>query len=171
MSVVLRPLLPADIANIARTDGGPAWKADKALWEVYLAEQEAGRSAVLMAFEGERVVGYGALFWESKYGPFREAGVAEINNLVTAESERGQGIATHIIEHFEGLARVAGRRTIGLGVGLYGDYGVAQRLYSRLGYRPDGNGITYAGQPVTAGSRVLVDDDLLLWLTKDLSPL
>lgn len=64
------------------------------------------------------------------------------------------------------MAKAAGRTSIGVGVGLYADYGAAQWLYVTLGYRPDGNGITYAEKPVAPGAHVRLDDDLVLWLTK-----
>jgi hypothetical protein len=32
---------------------------------------------------------------------------------------------------------------VGLGVGLYPDYGTAQRMYVRRGYLPDGRGVIY----------------------------
>ena len=52
--------------------------------------------------------------------------------------------------------------------GLYRDYGPAQQLYFQLGYIPEGNGITYKGQPTVAGQAYLLDDDLLLWMVKPL---
>jgi len=30
---------------------------------------------------------------------------------------------------------------VGIGVGLYADYGTAQRMYARRGYVPDGHGL------------------------------
>ena len=57
---------------------------------------------------------------------------------------------------------------MGIGVGLSRDYGAAQRLYIKRGYVPDGRGVTYNYLPVMAGSKVLVDDDLVLWFTKKL---
>jgi hypothetical protein len=53
-----------------------------------------------------------------------------------------------------------------LGVGLFEDYGPAQRLYILRGYVPDGCGITYRGERVKYGDRVVVDDDLVLHLVK-----
>ena len=73
-----------------------------------------------------------------------------------------------MIARFEQFAASAGRSTIGLGVGLYADYGAAQRLYVRLGYQPDGRGITYHEKLVVPDQLVRVDDDLILWLTKRL---
>lgn len=164
----IRTLETGDLGRIGATDGGPAWNADPALWQGYLAAAAQGSRVVLLAFEGEGVVGYGTLLWQSDYPPFKEAGIPEINNLVVAQSARGGGIATAMIGRFEQLAASAGRSTIGLGVGLYADYGTAQRLYVRLGYHPDGRGITYGEKPVVPDQSVRVDDDLILWLTKSL---
>jgi hypothetical protein len=58
----------------------------------------------------------------------------------------------------------------GIAVGLYADYGPAQRLYALRGYVPDTRGIYVGGQPVLPGTQVLVNDDLLLYLTKNLEP-
>ncbi|RED65139.1 hypothetical protein DFP98_12130 [Cohnella phaseoli] len=67
----------------------------------------------------------------------------------------------------EGIAaRTSG--TVGLGVGLYEDYGNAQRLYGKRGYIPDGRGLMYANEAVHPGRTVTVDDDLLLYMVKQL---
>jgi len=57
-------------------------------------------------------------------------------------------------------------KQIGIGVGLYKDYGCAQKLYVHLGYVPDGYGVTYKYQPVVPGNSYPVDDDLVIWLKK-----
>jgi GNAT superfamily N-acetyltransferase len=81
---------------------------------------------------------------------------------------RNQGACTAIIRRLEDRARDAGRSLIGIGVGLYPDYGPAQRLYTKLGYRPDGRGIAYAERTLAPGETVRLDDDLVLWLVKPL---
>lgn len=167
--MIFRELRADDLARIGAVDGGPAWKGDPALWTDYVAEHSAGRRVVLLAEEQRSVLAYGTLLWESRYASFRAAGVAEINNLVVAQHARRRGIATAMIGTFEQYARQRGRKNIGLGVGLYADYGPAQRLYVKLGYRPDGNGITYADEPVPPGQTVRLDDRLVLWFTKPLS--
>ncbi len=166
--LTIRALEAGDLDLIAATAGGPAWNADPVLWQGYLAEAARDCRIVLLAFRGRHAVGYGTLLWQSDYSPFRQAGTPEINNLVVAQSARGGGIATAMIGRFEHLAASAGRSAIGLGVGLYADYGAAQRLYVRLGYVPDGRGITYGEKPVAPDQTVRVDDDLILWLTKSL---
>jgi hypothetical protein len=68
----------------------------------------------------------------------------------------------------EARARAAGHPVMGIGVGLYADYGAAQRLYVRLGYRPDGRGVWYGAQPAVPGQPYRLDDDLVLFLEKAL---
>ena len=57
----------------------------------------------------------------------------------------------------------------GIGVGLHSDYGIAQRMYVKRGYMPDGLGLMYKYQKVEAGSKVRVDDDLTIMFTKRLN--
>jgi len=120
----------------------------------YLADHHAGRRIVLLALDDQSILAYGTLLWESCYEPFRVAKIPEINNLVVAEQARRHGVATAMIGEFERRAPVAGRNTICLGVGPYPGYGPVQRLYVKLGYQPDANGITYANQPVPPGRTV-----------------
>jgi|SRR5215475_11243955 len=161
-------LLGEDLEAIAAIGGGPAWKPDHAVWAGLLADHRAGRRVVLVARDQRKILAYGTLLWRSRYPPFRIAGTPEINSLVVIEQARHRGIATRMIGEFERRARAAGRTTIGLAVGLHAEYGPAQRLYVKLGYCPDGKGVTYLDQPVPPGTTVSLDDDLLLWLRKPL---
>ena len=47
--------------------------------------------------------------------------------------------------------------------------GPAQRLSAKLGYLPDGRGACHGREPVPHGTQVTLDDDIILWLTKDLA--
>jgi GNAT superfamily N-acetyltransferase len=127
MSLTLAELCVDDLASIAAVDGGPAWKADRALWTEYLADHHAGRRFVLLALD-QSILAYGTLLWESCYEPFRVAKIPEINNLVVAEQARRHGVATAMIGEFERRARVAGRNAIGLGVGLLSSRNAATAL-------------------------------------------
>ena len=53
-------------------------------------------------------------------------------------------------------------------MGLFAEYGPAQRMYARRGYVPDGRGLCRGATPVQEGETVTVDHGLLLWLIKDL---
>jgi GNAT superfamily N-acetyltransferase len=168
MDIQLRNLQAGDQGRLAEVDGGNGWNPDPALWAAYLAEHQAGLRLVVLAWDGTRPLGYGNLVWTPGYAPFRAGGIPEINNLGVDIKVRGQGVCTALIRHFEDRAREAGRAVMGIGVGLYPDYGPAQRLYAKLGYRPDGHGIAYAEKTVAPGEMVRLDDDLVLWMTKPL---
>ncbi|OAM00701.1 GNAT family N-acetyltransferase [Wolbachia endosymbiont of Dactylopius coccus] len=80
---------------------------------------------------------------------------------------RNRGIGSTLLETAEKEA--AGKSDIvGLGVGLYADYGAAQKLYIKRGYIPDSLGVTYKYEHVKPGARVDLDDDLVLWFMKNL---
>lgn len=164
----IRPLDADAVAAIVRQDGGNGWKNDAAAWRAVAAEHGAGERVVLVAWDGGDAVGYGSLRWRSDYPAFAARGVPEIFDLATARAHRRRGVASALIAQCERLAAGRGARAIGIGVGLYADYGPAQRLYVTLGYRPDGRGVTSGHETVAPGAMVLVDDDLVLWLTKPL---
>lgn len=165
----IEPLSHTTIEAIIQCQEGNGWKSDSDVWSQILREHEQRKRLVLVAMAQGEVTGYGSLLWRSAYPPFASADIPEIHDLVVARALRGRGIARKLIAEFERTAAVAGRRFIGLGVGLYADYGAAQRLYMSLGYLPDGRGVTYRHQPVEPGASVRADDDLVLWLAKDLS--
>jgi len=164
----IRELRSEDVPVIVATDGGAAWNGGFKKWEQRLAEHQYRRRIALLAVRDAGIIGYGSLLWSSQHAPFRQEGIPEIQDLVVARDHRQQGIATRLISELEGLARNSGRKQIGLGVGLYGDYGPAQRLYARLGFIPDGGGITSHNQRAPAGQTFTLDDHLLLWLVKAL---
>jgi len=166
MQIELRTLRAEDVPRIAATRGGRAWKADDERWGRYLAEQNQQLREVLLADTSDAIVGYASLAWVSQNLTFREAGIPEIQDLVVAEAYRNAGLGTRMIRTLEERARVAGHSHVGIGVGLYRDYGAAQRLYSKLGYVLDGSGVSYKNAGVEAGSMVRVDDDLVIWMVK-----
>ena len=81
---------------------------------------------------------------------------------------RRRGVATLLMDAAEQLARDRGIATLGITVGLFDEYGPAQRLYGRRGYIPDGRGACRGQRPLSKGMHVTMDDDLIIWLTKDL---
>jgi hypothetical protein len=66
-------------------------------------------------------------------------------------------------------ALIAARSDVaGIGLGLYADYAGAHLMYLSRGYRPDGRGLAYRGVTINPGASVLVDDDLVLMMTRTL---
>jgi len=131
-------------------------------------ENRTGKRVTLLALADGELAGVSHLKYESDYPFFRENGIPEINDLNVFPEYQRQGIANRIIEEFEHIARETTHR-IGIGVGLYKDYGAAQRIYCRRGYIPDGHGVMYHNVPVVPGEMVRADDDLVLYLVKELA--
>jgi GNAT superfamily N-acetyltransferase len=170
MNLNIRGLHEADIPKIAQTFCFPWTTLQESTekWSRYFTEQQAkDRTAIIMEKEG-RIIGYASLLRNSAYPFFKNESIPEINDVWIAEDKRRQGFGTMLLNHLEAMAIKEGYKKIGLGVGLYPDYGQAQKLYFSLGYEPDGKGITYKGAYVTPGVAYPVDDDLLLWLIKAL---
>lgn len=136
-------------------------------WIRYLDEQQKEiRITCILESQG-KILGYGSLLNQSEYPPFKKNGIPEIQDVWIFEGERHKGFGSILIRHLETLAAKSGHQKIGIGVGLYRDYGSAQKLYFRMGYCPDGEGISYQCAPVVPGEKYPADDDLILWLTKD----
>lgn len=168
--IVIRNLREGDIEGLVQAFPFP-WSTPEAmqkLWQNYLKEQDEGIRTSCLLESGTEICGYGHFLRVGENPTFRSMDIPEVNALWIGDSFRRRGLATQLIAHFEEMARHEGYHTLGLGVGLYKDYGPAQQLYFKLGYSPDGNGITYKGEPVTPGSNYPVDDELILWLTKNL---
>jgi GNAT superfamily N-acetyltransferase len=168
--VVIRNLEREDLNKLARTFTFPwsTFEATVKLWEQWFGEQQEGTRTVCIIEGRSQFLGYGSLLRASEYPFFRKNDIPEVNAIWIDEPFRRQGLGRKLIEHLEDMALHEGYQTIGIGAGLYKDYGPAQKLYFKMGYQPDGNGITYKGNWVTPGAQHPIDDDLLIWYTKPL---
>ena len=134
----------------------------------YLADHAEPDGASLIATTGSDVMGYIAIIWESDYAGFRSRGILLIHQIAVAGPFRRQGVATLLMDAAEQLVRDRGIATLGITVGLFDEYGPAQALYGRRGYIPDGRGACRGQRPLSKGMHVTIDDDLIIWLTKEL---
>lgn len=141
---------------------------DHAQYERYVLEQMEGVRSVRLARWGGAFAGYATIRWHSDYAPFAQANIPEISDFNVLPDFRRRHIGTALMDDVERLIALRSK-TIGIGVGLFADYGAAQALYARRGYVPDSRGITSHNLPATYGQTVPVDDDLVLWLTKTIS--
>ncbi len=123
---------------------------------------------VLMAALSGQAIGFSILNFEPRYSLYKKLNIPEIQDLNVIPQERQKGIATAIIKECEKLAKAKGCEHIGIAVALTKDYGAAQRLYTKLGYIPDGNGVTYEREPIEGARHYPVDDDLCLMMVKEL---
>lgn len=124
---------------------------------------------ILIASSDGEDCGFCLLNFDPRYSLYKRLNIPEIQDLNVLSNYRRKGVATSIIKWCEGLARAKGCDQIGIAVGLFKDYGPAQILYAKMGYIPDGNGITCDRQGVTPYTSYLIDDDLSLMLVKQLS--
>jgi GNAT superfamily N-acetyltransferase len=134
----------------------------------YLADHTEPDGASLIATDGSDVIGYVAIVWESNYAASGAAAFPLVHQVAVAGPFRRRGVATLLMDAAEQLARDRGIATLGITVGLFDEYGPAQRLYGRRGYIPDGRGACRGQRPLSKGMQVAMDDDLIIWLTKDL---
>lgn len=165
---IIRLIEHADTAPIAAAFAELGWDKPASQYEKYLSEQESGQRVVLVAFLSGEFAGYVTIVWRSHDPAFALQNIPEIVDFNVLPKFRRQGIGAALMDEAE--KRVAARSPrVGLGVGMTADYGSAQRMYAKRGYIPDGRGLLTRGQPVQYGQSVPVDDDLVLYFTKELS--
>lgn len=165
----LHPLNTDDIEQILLSFKEIGWNKPKSLYENYLSEQDKGIRSILVAKENEVFCGYVTIKWTTDYPFFKQQNIPEISDLNVLPRYRKQGIGTKLLLECEDMSKKRDFTQIGLGVGLTEEYGDAQRLYVQLGYIPDGHGLYYKNSSIAYGSKVLVDDDLIIYLIKSLN--
>lgn len=121
---------------------------------------------IVLAVLWGQAVGYALLNWEPKYGYFKVHNLPEIQDLNVLREYRERGIGRALIEYCEAQASEKGNSEMGIGVGLDASFGAAQRLYIKMGYIPDGQGISYDRKQLARGDFKPIDDNLCLMMTK-----
>jgi ribosomal protein S18 acetylase RimI-like enzyme len=163
----IRLLESRDIPEIAGAFGELGWNKPASQYERYLAQQELGVRDIYVAFIEGQFAGYLTICWESSYKPFLVNSIPEIVDLNVLPKFRRMGIGTQLMDKAESeIAKVSS--VAGIGVGMTADYGAAQRLYILRGYIPDGRGLHWRDHSVHYREDITVDDDLALYLTKEL---
>ena len=164
---LIRPLESNDIAVIAEAFRELGWNKPASQYQRYLAQQELGVRDVYVAFVDGQFAGYLTICWESSYRPFLVHSIPEIVDFNVLPKFRRMRIGTQLMDRAEvEIARVS--PVAGIGVGMTADYGAAQKLYIHRGYIPDGRGLHWRDHHVQYHEDVVVDDDLALYLTKEL---
>lgn len=123
---------------------------------------------ILIASEENQDIGFVILNFEPKYNLYKKMEIPEIQDLNVIPDARQKGAATALVMACENIAEDQGATHVGISVGLTKDYGPAQRLYVKLDYMPDGNGITSQREPVQKHELYAADDDLCLMMVKEL---
>ena len=166
--IEIRAFEKKDISLIANEFARHHWPKPQSTFDLYWHEQNTNERFLWVAFHNGQLAGYVTLKWSSEYPCFKDKYIPEIMDLNVLPPYRNKGIGAQLLEVAEEGAATRSP-IVGLGVGLYGDYGSAQKLYIKKGYTPDGNGVTYNYLSVIPGDSTPVDDDLVLWFTKNIS--
>lgn len=156
-----------DIPEIADAFHELGWDKPASQYERYLMEQQLKIRDMYIARIDGQFAGYLTISWQSSYRPFREKNIPEIMDFNVLPKFRRMGIGTQLMDKAEEqIAKISS--VAGIGVGMTPDYGAAQRLYVLRGYVPDGNGLSYRGHPAHYGEAIKADDNLALYLIKQL---
>ncbi len=166
MDILIRTMEKADIEPVYSSMTVTGSNRPAGLYDRYYEEQEKGQRVVLIAFYDGKFAGHVNIIWKSEYPLFAEQDIPEVSDLIVLPDLRRHGIATALVDEAE--KRIFKHSPLaGIGVGMYADYGPAQRMYALRGYIPDRLGLMYKRKPVKPGDMVKVDDDLVLFMVKE----
>lgn len=163
--LIIKYMTEFEISTIVASFSACGLSKQSNIFEQYLLEQDLGIRVSWVAYYDNVFAGYNTLKWDSDYAYFRQNKIPEIKDLNVIPPFRSKGIGSTLLDVAEHKAFKV-NDIVGLGVGLYADYGSAQRLYIKRGYIPDGRGITYNYLRLEQGQMATLDDELILWMTK-----
>ena len=167
-SLLIRSMLESDIDAFSSGFRDQGWDKPREQFVRYFQEQELGTRLIFVAeYEGQ-TAGYVNLMPSATSGPFAGQNIPEIVDFNTLIRFQGKGIGNRLLDVAEAMAARTSP-VVSLGVGLHAGYGTAQRMYVKRGYIPDGSAVWYRGQRLAPGAACLNDDDLVLYLSKDLT--
>jgi GNAT superfamily N-acetyltransferase len=166
-AISIKNLIAADCEIIAEAFARQGWNKPSAQYQNYLKEQTKGIREVLVAEFENLFAGYVTVVWQSHYAPFKEKNIPEISDFNVLPKFRNRGVGAALMDAAEKLIAEKSKFA-GIGVGLTSDYGAAQRMYVKRGYIPDGLGVSQNGKTLKYGDKITIDDDLAVWLTKEL---
>lgn len=166
--IKIRSMKESDIAVISKYISDLGWGSKTDSLKKYLSEQNSGERDVFIAEHDGELAAYVTVQWKASYKPFFEKNIPEIKDLFAFYEYRNKGIAAQLMDKAEARIKEKGYKIVGLGVGLYSDYGTAQRMYIKRGYNFDGLGINYDGEILKPGTNVCLDDNLSICMTKKL---
>lgn len=172
MTIDIRPAAETDLAALDVFVRAMHQTHESGYFVRCLQEQAEGRRRFFLAVDAASaaIAGYVQLNARPLYAGFRRFDIPEIQDLNVHPDYRRRGIGARLVTYCEDLARSEGKTDMGISVGLHTSFGSAQRLYVRMGYLPDGAGVAYDDEIVRMGDMRVIDDNLTLKLTKNLTP-
>ena len=165
--ILIRPLNENDPVYFSVEECAQGWHSTPAKLEKRLQDERDGRCASFVAEWNGEAAGYVFLYFAPQSGAFANQGIPEIVDFGVLEKFRRRGIGTKLMDAAEKAAAERCSRVY-LGVGLHSGYGSAQRMYVKRGYIPDGSGVWFRDQVCEPYTACENDDDLVLYLSKEL---
>ena len=98
------------------------------------SSKEMSAQFVLRKFKAN-VLAMAAYCGISEYPGFKNSNIPEINDVWISAEHRGNGFGKRLIQHLEGISRQKNHKQIGIGVGLYKDYGSCSEIVCSNGIR------------------------------------
>ena len=166
-TVRIRSMIPGDARIIYDTYASYGWHPSLKTYEDYFRDQENGQRLIFIAEYENSVAGLCTLVLEPKEGPWAGNGWPEIVDLCVFFHIHNKGIGSRLLDVAEQEAAGIADHVF-LAVGVHSGYGPAQRIYVKRGYIPDGSGVWYQGKQLDQYAPCCNDDDLLLFLSKEL---
>jgi GNAT superfamily N-acetyltransferase len=123
---------------------------------------------IFIYYHDQQPAGYVILNLSPRYAPFQRLNIPEFQDLSVAPLFQRQGIGRALVQFCESFCQKSGHDYLGAAVALTANYGTAQQLYAKMGYIPDGCGVTYNREPIRQGSFQVIDDQLTLMLIKEI---
>ena len=165
--IVIRPMKESDIEHLSDEFMKLGWGDRRETLTLYFREQGLLERDVLVAEYNGIPAGYITLIPNAKAGPFLGRNIPEVKDFNVLPQFRRLGIGNHLMSCIEDIAKQKSKQ-ICLGVGLYSDYGTAQRMYVKRGYIPDGSGVWHNNRNLAPYESCINDDDLNLFFVKQL---
>lgn len=125
MTWTIRPALPADIPAISALEQA-AFTGDRFNARQFRYLLKRAQATFIVAVDGGTLLGYAVSLYRADTGRARLYGIA------VAESARGRGVATALVEAISAAARARGCTALSLEVRA--DNAAAQGLYRKLGF-------------------------------------
>ena len=163
----IRPMCQDDISKILSNYEEQGWLKPQEVLEKYLVGQNNNELYAFIAEYNNDIAGYTVLYPNAKYGPFANKNIPEIQDFIVFIKYQRKGIGNRIFDEAEKKAAILSDK-VTLAVGLHYGYGAAQRIYIKRGYIPDGTGVWYNNVRLEQYAECKNDDELLLFLSKDL---
>lgn len=142
------------------------WNNELETYIGYFNEQLEGIRKVYVVEYENKVAGFCTMILKARNGPWKN-NLPEISDLRVFNEFKNKGIGNLLLDIIE-MDALNYTDEVTLGVGLHCGYGIAQRLYAKRGYIPDGTGVWYEDENLIPYKNCCNDDSLLLYMSKKL---